>query len=55
MRGVMSTNETFGDFDQAVNIAISKLRSALGDLQMIPATLRPSKTWLPVYRRSVSC
>jgi TolB-like protein/DNA-binding winged helix-turn-helix (wHTH) protein/Tfp pilus assembly protein PilF len=24
-------NETFGDFDQAVNIAIAKLRSALGD------------------------
>jgi TolB-like protein/DNA-binding winged helix-turn-helix (wHTH) protein/Flp pilus assembly protein TadD len=25
------TDETFGDFDQAVNIAIAKLRSALGD------------------------
>ena len=25
------TDESFGDFDQAVNIAIAKLRSALGD------------------------
>jgi TolB-like protein/DNA-binding winged helix-turn-helix (wHTH) protein/Flp pilus assembly protein TadD len=27
----LSPNESFGDFDQAVNIAIAKLRSALGD------------------------
>jgi TolB-like protein/DNA-binding winged helix-turn-helix (wHTH) protein/Flp pilus assembly protein TadD len=31
LRNRLSTNETFGDFDQAVNIAIGKLRSALGD------------------------
>jgi len=28
---VSVTDESFGDFDQAVNIAIAKLRSALGD------------------------
>src|SRR6201988_1629795 len=31
LRNRLRTNETFGDFDQAVNIAIGKLRSALGD------------------------
>jgi TolB-like protein/DNA-binding winged helix-turn-helix (wHTH) protein/Flp pilus assembly protein TadD len=31
LRGRLWANETFGDFDQAVNIAIGKLRSALGD------------------------
>ena len=31
LRNRLWTNETFGDFDQAVNIAIGKLRSALGD------------------------
>src|SRR5271170_8114163 len=31
LRGRIWTNESFGDFDQAVNIAIAKLRSALGD------------------------
>ncbi len=31
LRSRLWTNETFGDFDQAVNIAIAKLRSALGD------------------------
>jgi len=31
LRNRLSTNEAFGDFDQAVNIAIGKLRSALGD------------------------
>src|SRR6202166_2885994 len=31
LRNRMWTNESFGDFDQAVNIAIGKLRSALGD------------------------
>ncbi len=31
LRSRVSTDESFGDFDQAVNIAIGKLRSALGD------------------------
>src|SRR2546422_5953387 len=31
LRSRVWPNENFGDFDQAVNIAIAKLRSALGD------------------------
>ena len=31
LRSRVWTDESFGDFDQAVNIAIGKLRSALGD------------------------
>src|SRR5580658_8351064 len=31
LRSRVWTNESFGDFDQALNIAIGKLRSALGD------------------------
>jgi TolB-like protein/DNA-binding winged helix-turn-helix (wHTH) protein/Flp pilus assembly protein TadD len=31
LRSRLSANESFGDFDQAVNIAVAKLRSALGD------------------------
>jgi len=31
LRSRLWANESFGDFDQAVNIAIGKLRSALGD------------------------
>src|SRR5580658_6062553 len=31
LRTRLSPSESFGDFDQAVNIAIAKLRSALGD------------------------
>src|SRR5215470_10530871 len=31
LRGRVWPDESFGDFDQAVNIAIAKLRSALGD------------------------
>jgi DNA-binding winged helix-turn-helix (wHTH) protein len=31
LRGRLGADESFGDFDQAVNIAIAKLRSALGD------------------------
>ena len=31
LRSRLWTNEIFGDFDQAVNIAIAKLRNALGD------------------------
>src|SRR6201990_438142 len=31
LRSRVWPNESFGDFDQAVNIAIAKLRSALGD------------------------
>src|SRR5438552_2878190 len=31
LRGRFGADESFGDFDQAVNIAIAKLRSALGD------------------------
>jgi len=31
LRNRLWTNETFGDFDQVVNIAIGKLRGALGD------------------------
>ena len=31
LRGRVGVDESFGDFDQAVNIAIAKLRSALGD------------------------
>src|SRR5580704_12720921 len=31
LRGRIWASESFGDFDQAVNIAIGKLRSALGD------------------------
>src|SRR6201988_1238308 len=31
LRGRVWADESFGDFDQAVNIAIAKLRSALGD------------------------
>lgn len=31
LRGRIWPNESFGDFDQAVNVAIAKLRSALGD------------------------
>ena len=31
LRNRMWPNESFGDFDQAVNVAIAKLRAALGD------------------------
>ena len=31
LRGRVWPNESFGDFDQALNIAIAKLRTALGD------------------------
>src|ERR1700745_2787401 len=31
LRNQLWANDSFGDFDQAVNIAIGKLRSALGD------------------------
>ena len=31
LRGRIRPSESFGDFDQALNIAIGKLRSALGD------------------------
>ena len=31
LRSRVWPNESFGDFDQAVNVAIAKLRSALGD------------------------
>jgi DNA-binding winged helix-turn-helix (wHTH) protein len=31
LRSRLSASESFGDFDQAVNIAVAKLRSALGD------------------------
>src|SRR6201998_4949103 len=31
LRGRIWPKESFGDFDQAVNVAIAKLRSALGD------------------------
>src|SRR6476469_4431189 len=31
LRNRIWPNETFGDFDQAVNVAIAKLRGALGD------------------------
>jgi TolB-like protein/DNA-binding winged helix-turn-helix (wHTH) protein/Tfp pilus assembly protein PilF len=31
LRGRVGADESFGDFDQAINIAIAKLRSALGD------------------------
>src|SRR5580692_6898400 len=31
LRSLVWPNESFGDFDQALNIAIGKLRSALGD------------------------
>ena len=31
LRSRVWPNESFGDFDQALNIAIGKLRSALGD------------------------
>src|SRR5579863_1167528 len=31
LRSRLWANESFGDFDQAVNIAIGKLRNALGD------------------------
>jgi DNA-binding winged helix-turn-helix (wHTH) protein len=31
LRGRVWPNESFGDFDQALSIAIAKLRSALGD------------------------
>src|SRR5438067_8209743 len=31
LRSRMWPNESFGDFDQAVNVAIAKLRAALGD------------------------
>src|SRR6266496_3876602 len=31
LRGQIWPNESFGDFDQAVNVAVAKLRAALGD------------------------
>src|SRR3954451_10759449 len=31
LRGRIWPNESFGDFDQAVNVAVAKLRAALGD------------------------
>jgi DNA-binding winged helix-turn-helix (wHTH) protein len=36
LRGRIWPNESFGDFDQAVNVAIAKLRSALGDSALNP-------------------
>ena len=36
LRSRIWPNESFGDFDQALNIAIAKLRSALGDLAENP-------------------
>ena len=56
LRNRLWANESFGDFDQAVNIAIGKLRSALGDSAENPRYIETlPKTWLPVYRRSVDC
>src|ERR1700677_4924993 len=36
LRSRLGAQETFGDFDQALNIAIGKLRSALGDSSESP-------------------
>jgi TolB-like protein/DNA-binding winged helix-turn-helix (wHTH) protein/Flp pilus assembly protein TadD len=36
LRSRIWPNESFGDFDQAVNVAIAKLRSALGDSALNP-------------------
>lgn len=36
LRARISPTETFGDFDQAINIAIAKLRGALGDAAETP-------------------
>src|ERR1700756_2641229 len=36
LRNLLWANESFGDFDQALNIAIGKLRSALGDSSESP-------------------
>src|SRR5437879_4573636 len=36
LRSRIWPNESFGDFDQALNIAIAKLRSALGDVAENP-------------------
>ncbi|HXY11115.1 MAG TPA: helix-turn-helix domain-containing protein [Terriglobales bacterium] len=36
MRRLIWPNESFGDFDHAVNIAIGKLRAALGDSAETP-------------------
>jgi DNA-binding winged helix-turn-helix (wHTH) protein len=54
LRSRVWTDESFGDFDQAVNIAIAKLRSAIGGLGRESAIHRDSsKAWLSVYCRRV--
>jgi DNA-binding winged helix-turn-helix (wHTH) protein len=50
LRGRVWPNESFGDFDQALSIAIAKLRSALGDSADNPQIHRdPTQTWLSLY------
>jgi DNA-binding response OmpR family regulator len=57
LRSRVWTDESFGDFDQAVNIAIAKLRSALGTRPRIRvssrlfqsvaiASLRTCRSWM---------
>src|ERR1700723_1075016 len=41
LRSRVWPSESFGDFDQAVNIAIAKLRSALGDSAENPRYIEP--------------
>src|SRR2546428_10237063 len=41
LRSRIWPNENFGDFDQAVNVAIAKLRGALGDSADIPRYIEP--------------
>jgi DNA-binding winged helix-turn-helix (wHTH) protein len=56
LRGRVWTNESFGDFDQALNIAIAKLRTALDDSAENPRfieTLPKRGYLLPTCRLSI--
>ena len=56
LRSRVWADESFGDFDQAVNIAIAKLRSALGDSAENPRFIETlPKTWLSLYCGRVGC
>ena len=50
LRSRLWPGESFGDFDQAVNAAIAKLRSALGDAADNP---RPAPRSLPMLLAQV--
>jgi hypothetical protein len=51
LRQLIWPEESFGDFDHAINLAVNKLRSTLGDSADVPHLIEnPAASWLSVYR-----